>query len=95
MPELSATAARGKDGKLYIGLVNANANQPAELTLQVGASAPKSVHGQLLTAAAMDAQNEIGKPAQVTPLPFDARAVDGRLTLRLPAKSIVVVAVEG
>lgn len=95
MPELSATAARGKDGKLYIGLVNANANQPAELTLQVGAGAPKSVRGQLLTAAAMDAQNELGKPAQVTPQPFDATAADGRLTLKLPAKSIVVVAIEG
>ncbi len=95
MPELSATAARGKDGKLYVGLVNANPNQPAELTLQVGANAPKAVKGQLLTAAAMDAQNELGKPAQVTPVAYEARAADGKLTLKLPAKSIVVVAIDG
>lgn len=95
MPELSATAARGKDGKLYIGLVNANPNQPAELTLQVGANAPKAVKGQLLTAAAMDAQNELGKPAQVTPVAYEAQAADGKLTLKLPAKSIVVVAIDG
>ncbi|HEU6454024.1 MAG TPA: alpha-L-arabinofuranosidase C-terminal domain-containing protein, partial [Roseateles sp.] len=80
MPELSATAARGKDGKLYVGLVNANPNQPAELTLQVGANAPKAVKGQLLTAAAMDAQNELGKPAQVTPVAYEAQAADGKLT---------------
>ncbi|RZL39697.1 MAG: alpha-N-arabinofuranosidase [Rubrivivax sp.] len=95
MPGLSATAARAKDGKLYIGLVNANATQGAELTLQVGAAAPKAVKGKLLTAAAMDAQNELGKPAQVVPVDFQAQAVDGKLTLKLPAKSVIVVAVEG
>jgi alpha-N-arabinofuranosidase len=95
MPELSATAARGKDGKLYIGLVNAHATQGAELALQVGNAAPKRVSGKLLTATAMDAQNELGKPAQVTPQPFEAQAADGKLMLKLPAKSIVVVAVEG
>ena len=95
MPGLSATAARGKDGKLYVGLVNSDANQPAELTLQVGATAPKAVKGQLLTAAAMDAQNELGKPAQVTPVAYEAKAADGKLTLKLPAKSIVVVAIDG
>jgi alpha-N-arabinofuranosidase len=95
MPTLSATAARGKDGKLYIGLVNSNANQPAELTLQVGANAPKAVKGKLLTAGAMDAQNELGKPAQVVPQAFEAQATDGKLLIKLPAKSVVVVAVEG
>jgi alpha-N-arabinofuranosidase len=95
MPALSATAARGKDGKLYVGLVNANPNQPAELTLQVGAGAPKAVKGKLLTAAAMDAQNELGKAPQVTPQAYEAQAADGKLTIKLPAKSIVVVAVEG
>jgi alpha-N-arabinofuranosidase len=95
MPELSATAARGKDGKLYVGLVNASATQGAELALQVGSSTPKRVSGKLLTAAAMDAQNELGKPAQVTPQPFESQATDGKLMLKLPAKSIVVVAVEG
>jgi alpha-N-arabinofuranosidase len=95
MPGLSATAARGKDGKLYVGLVNANATQGAELVLQVGANAPKSVKGKLLTASAMDAQNELGKPAQVTPVAYEAQVSDGKLTLKLPPKSIVVVAVEG
>ena len=95
MPGLSATAARGKDGKLYLGLVNANPNQPAELTVRVGSSTPQAVRGQLLTAAAMDAQNELGKAPQVVPQPYEARAADGRLTLKLPAKSVVVVAVEG
>jgi alpha-N-arabinofuranosidase len=95
MPTLSATAARGKDGKLYVGLVNSNPTQAAALTLQVGAAAPKAVKGKLLTAGAMDAQNELGKPAQVVPVAYEAQAADGKLTLKLPAKSVVVVAIEG
>lgn len=95
MPALSATAARGKDGKLYLGLVNAHANQPAELTVQVGSGTPQAARGQLLTAGAMDAQNELGKPPQVVPQAFETRAADGRLTLKLPAKSVLVVALEG
>ncbi|RTL34833.1 MAG: alpha-N-arabinofuranosidase [Burkholderiales bacterium] len=95
MPGLSATAARGKDGKLYVGLVNANANQPAELTVRVGTGSPQAARGQLLTAGAMDAQNELGKPPQVVPQAFEARAAEGRLTLKLPARSVLVVALEG
>ena len=61
----------------------------------MGANAPKSVKGKLLTAAAMDAQNELGKAPQVTPVAYEAQAQNGKLTLKLPAKSVVVVAVEG
>jgi alpha-L-arabinofuranosidase len=95
MPAISVTAGRAKDGKVYVGLVNANPTQAAELDLQLGAGAPKAVKGQVLTAAAMDAQNELGKPAQVVPQPFEAQSANGKLTLKLPAKSVVVVAVEG
>lgn len=95
MPQVNVTAGRGKDGKLYLGLVNANATQAAELDVQVGATVPKAVKGQLLTAGAMDAQNELGKAPQVVPQAFEARAAGGKLTLKLPAKSVVVVAVEG
>lgn len=95
MPGLSATAARGKDGRLYVGLVNANPNEPAELTVQLGSTAPKAARGQLLTAAAMDAQNELGKAPQVVPQAYQAQAADGKLTLKLPAKSVLVVAIEG
>ena len=43
----------------------------------------------------MDAQNELGKAPQVTPVAYEAQAQNGKLTLKLPAKSVVVVAVEG
>jgi alpha-N-arabinofuranosidase len=48
----------------------------------------------VLTAAAMDAHNTFAAPAAVTPAPFAATAGAGGLILHLPAKSVVVVAVE-
>jgi alpha-N-arabinofuranosidase len=89
MPAVSATAARGKDGKVYVGLVNSQATKEISVTLQ-GSRAL----GQVLTADTMDAENVIGKPEAVRPRPYEAKAEGGQLKLLLPAKSIVVVAVE-
>ena len=94
MPGLSATAARGKDGKLWLGLVNANATQAVELALDVIGDGVTKARGRILTAAAVDAQNSFDAPEQVRPQPFAALVVGGKLLMKLPAKSIVVVALE-
>ena len=73
MPTVSATAARGKDGKLYLGLVNAHAHDAQTLSVDLGKPV-QAARGQLLTADKMDSENEIGKPAQVVPKAFEAQA---------------------
>jgi alpha-N-arabinofuranosidase len=46
----------------------------------------------LLTAAKMDSRNAFGAPEQVRPVPFaGAHWVGGKLRVRMPAKSIVVL----
>ncbi|MDM4765224.1 alpha-L-arabinofuranosidase C-terminal domain-containing protein [Pelomonas sp. SE-A7] len=94
MPSLSATAARGKDGRLWLGLVNSDPNKPQELLLDLAGAgaAVTSAKGRVLTAAAMDAENRIGETEQVRPQPYEAGLVNGKLLLKLPAKSVVVVA---
>ena len=94
MPGLSASAARGKDGKLWLGLVNVNASQAVELALDVIGEGVTQARGRVLTAAAMDAQNSFDAPEQVRPQPFAASVVDGKLLLKLPAKAMLVVALE-
>jgi alpha-N-arabinofuranosidase len=94
MPQLSASAARGADGRLVLSLVNANPREALELDLRVGGQAARAVQGRVLTAAAMDAENGFDQPAQVLPRPIEARVRDGRLTLSVPAKSVVVLTVE-
>src|SRR5471032_6647 len=94
MPAVSASAARGKDGKLYLALVNTNPGEAAEVAVDVDGAGAVSASGTILTAAAMDAHNTFAAPDAVRPAPFAASASGGKLVLKLPAKAIVVVAVQ-
>ena len=94
IPEISATAARATDGKVYLALVNTNPHQPADVAIALPGQQVQGVRGRVLTAAAMDAHNTFAAPQAVKPAPFSAKAVDGKLSVQIPAKSVVVVAVE-
>lgn len=94
VPQVSASAARGKDGKLYVALVNTDPNKATDVTVNVGGAGAGKLTGQLLTATAMDAHNTFAQPEAVKPTAFNAQASGGKLTVKLPAKSVVVAAVE-
>jgi alpha-N-arabinofuranosidase len=64
------------------------------VALDVAGQAVGSVNGQLLTAQAMDAHNTFAQKAAVAPVPFSARALGGKLTIKVPPKSVIVVAVD-
>ena len=90
VPGVSASAGRARDGKVYLALVNTNPGKAAEVTVDGAAAAS----GQLLTADAMDAHNTFENKDALTPAPFTAIAGSGSLTIKLPAKSVLVVALE-
>jgi alpha-N-arabinofuranosidase len=90
IPALSASAARGKDGKLYLSLVNTNPKEA--VAVSVAGVVVKSASGSVLTAAAMDAHNSFASPKALMPAPLATRVDQGKLSLTLPAKSIAVVA---
>jgi len=94
IPEVSASAARGTDGKLYLALINANPREPAEVEVAVPGVAIQAVKGRVLTAGAMDAHNTFQSPQLVKPAPFNAAGSGGKVKVTMPAKSVVVVAVE-
>jgi alpha-N-arabinofuranosidase len=94
IPAVSASAARGKDGRLYLALANTDPHETADVTVDVGGAAPRAATGTVLTAAALDAHNTFVNPDAVRPVPLDAAARAGRLVLHLPAKSVAVVAVQ-
>ncbi|RZJ41980.1 MAG: hypothetical protein EON87_15605, partial [Brevundimonas sp.] len=57
--------------------------------------AARRVSGQVLTAEAMDAHNTFDAPSAIHPVAFTgARIANGRLTARLPAKSLVVLTLD-
>ena len=84
---------RGKDGKLYLSLVNTNPQDPVVVSVALAGAVARSASGSMLTAAAMDAHNDFAAPRTVVPAPFRADAEGGKLAISLPPKSVAVVAV--
>ena len=95
VPAIDVTAARGADGTTYVGLINADPNQPADVSLSLPGSAQRRVTGELLTGAKMDSRNDFGQAEQVRTVPFSsARWSDGTLDVSMPAKSVVVLTIK-
>jgi alpha-N-arabinofuranosidase len=94
VPALSASAARGKDDKLYLALVNLDPRRSAVVSLNVSGSPVTRATGRILTAPDMDSHNSFTGPAMVVPVNFSAMAKNGNLQLDIPQKSVVVVAVD-
>ncbi len=87
VPAVSASAARGTDGKLYVALINLDPRSGATIRLSLeGIDADRAV-GEVLTAEAMDARNTFDMPDVVKPEPFEADPDK----IELPPKSVVVV----
>ena len=95
VPAIDVTAARGADGTTYVGLINADPNQPADVSLSLPGSAQRRVTGELLTGAKMDSRNDFGQAEQVRTVPFSsARWSGGTLDVSMPAKSVVVLTIK-
>jgi alpha-N-arabinofuranosidase len=94
IPGISASAARARDGKLYLAIVNTNPNEASDVAVNVAGQNVSGASGQVLTAAAMDAHNTFQQKDAIKPAPFAAKAADGKLNLKIPAKAVVVVALE-
>jgi alpha-N-arabinofuranosidase len=95
LPAVDVTAARGTDGAIYVGLVNSDPNQPADVTLALGGANAGRVAGEILTAARMDSRNRFGAAEEVHPQPFTGAGWrGGSLDVAMPAKSIVVLSIK-
>ncbi len=91
-PAFSISAARAKDGKVYIAIANMDPQNTQSIRLALGGLKVKAASGQILTHAKMDAHNVPGAPETITPAPFKgAKISNDMLTLTIPAKSVVVV----
>jgi alpha-L-arabinofuranosidase len=94
IPGVSASAARAKDGKLYLALVNTDPHQAVDVAVDVAGTKVKGAAGKVLTSSAMDAHNTFQNPQAIKPAPFSARAAGGKLSIEVPAKAVMVLALE-
>jgi len=90
LPMVDVSAARGKDGKLYLALVNTDPNKPAHLATNL----PGTGKGQILTGPAMDSHNTFAAPNAIHPVAYSGSSENGKASFDLPARSVAVVAVQ-
>lgn len=94
LPRVDAIAAKGKDGKLWVGITNVEPNRAVEIDLNAIGFTAKSAVGETLTAPKVDSINTFEKPNTVVPKAISAKANNGKLVLNLEPKSVTVVSVE-
>lgn len=95
IPSVSATAARGTDGKIYVALVNVDPNQPASISATLNGVSASNITGRILTAETMQAHNNFATPEVVKPAAFTGAQISGgTLSVTLPAKSVVMLALQ-
>jgi len=90
LPMADVFAARGKDGKLVLSIVNTDPGHAVQVITNLTGTA----HGRILSAFAMDAHNTFDKPNTVRPIQFKSSIQDGKMSFDMPAKSVAVVTVD-
>ena len=92
---VDVSASKDKSGKIHISLCNLDPANPADVDCKLPGIEPANVSGRILTADDMTAHNTFEKPETVKPAVFDGFSLrDDILTVKLPAKSVVVLEIE-
>jgi len=95
VPALNASVSKAEDGKIHISLCNLNPDKAIVIACKLnGVSKIRTVSGQIITAARMNALNDFGRDEEVKPATFNqVKAKGGELEVKLPGKSVVVLEV--
>ncbi len=89
-PIVDATASRNAEGTVNVTLTNTDLDNAAEITVSIAADGKPLVTGEILTSKNVADYNDFDSPSKVTPVEFkDFKVKDGKITVRMPAKSIV------
>ena len=94
LPQVDAVAARDRNGKYWLALVNVDPERPARIAASLKGLNARRAAGELLTASAVDAHNDFNRPREVVPRHFTGQFSGGKLELGLPPKSLAVVEIE-
>ena len=89
---LSASAAKTQDGSLVLAITNVSLNKDQTIDFDIAGFNAKTVTGRILTSKKADDFNDFQHPNVVAPKEFkDAKLAKNVLTVKIPAKSIVVL----
>jgi alpha-N-arabinofuranosidase len=88
MPAVDVSAAKGKDGKIYLALVNSDPNKAVHVVTNL----PGIGKGRILAGATMDAHNTFAAPHTVEPVSYSGSSDNGKASFDLPGGAVAVVA---
>jgi alpha-N-arabinofuranosidase len=92
MPGLSASASKDASGRVHLSICNVNPHHSADVTCELRGMTLSAASARVLTAERMQDHNTFDTPEQVRPTEFAGATVhDNRVTITLPAKSVVVL----
>jgi alpha-N-arabinofuranosidase len=95
LPLVSASAAKTATGAIVLSLTNVSLDKDQELDVNLDGYKAKQVTGRILTAKNVADYNDFEHPDKVAPIDFKgAKIKQNRLTVKLPAKSIVVLTIQ-
>ncbi|MFZ1288792.1 MAG: alpha-L-arabinofuranosidase C-terminal domain-containing protein [Melioribacteraceae bacterium] len=96
IPSVNATASINSNGFVHISLCNVNPNKNEEVKINLNSFKNGNISGRILTSIEMNALNSFDKPNNLAPTLFsDYDFSDNNITVNLPAKSVVVLKIEG
>ena len=89
-PVVDATASRNAEGTVNVTLTNTDLENDAEIIVSIAADGKPSVTGEILTSKDITDHNDFDSPSKVSPVEFkDFKVKDGKITVKMPTKSIV------
>jgi alpha-N-arabinofuranosidase len=91
-PMLSASAAKTQDGSMVLAITNVSLDKDQTIDFNIEGYQAKSVSGRILTSKNVADFNDFSHPDVVAPKDYkDAKLKKNVLTVKVPAKSIVVL----
>ncbi|HEV8271882.1 MAG TPA: alpha-L-arabinofuranosidase C-terminal domain-containing protein [Chitinophagaceae bacterium] len=89
---VSASASKDKNGDVHISLVNIDAHNEQEITIDLGDLSAKSVTGRVLRSEKLQDHNSFDNPGKVKPSVFNNAVLNGKsVSVKLPPFSVVVL----
>lgn len=92
---ISASASRGKDGKILITLAQMHTTKEVPLSIILPGTSIKNCSGRILNASRIQEHNTFAEPERITIKPFTGFSLKGeKIEINLPAHSVLSLTVE-
>lgn len=89
---VSASASKDKNGNVHISLVNIDAHNSEELTIDLGDVKARTVSGRILQSEKLQDYNSFSSPNKIKPAVFQNATINGStLSVKMPPFSVVVL----